>query len=229
MVRGSQNNGGQLYYTVDTLGKGPLLVSSEDVRSTEEESNLQAMQARADVLYKVRAMEHVLALTPFPDMRKVTLPNDPSAFAALPKGARQFFACKPYRPADLGEAFDVWLRLNLHVVRMRFAWGPQFHPLMIVKFAECHLKMPEDARALNIGARGGENVERGPKGYVWFPAPPDVSIIRPEFRPKVTKQCQPGELEIGNARLVLGLMMMGFKLTAYTKKAKEEPTIPVFA
>lgn len=211
----------ECHVTLAGSGKS-LILPRLDIRSVDEEFRVKAYELRDYINAQADAVLQAVSLKQFPDMSKVEIPSEGAR--RLPKGLRQIAAHGVHRPETLPPSMLAHLLSVQNAVRIRLAWGPPVD----IKFRELCSELgvidslPKNARPLD------SEEETAAKGYVWFPLSVDerpfVVIPVADFHPKYDKP-KPGIVEIGNIRLALGLLKMGFKLTSVTK-TKEEEEIP---
>lgn len=153
-------------------------------------------------------------LTAFPQIEE-PIPYAPTPGEELPDDENAGASNPPEEvPAEIPERFLIHLRDHQSEVDIRMGFPPKAEAATRDLFVKLGLSMPEQIRPFNIGARGSQKEgKRGLGLEVTFPAPADLSIVPLRYRTTAD-----GQLRICNTRFGLGLLVLGFLVTNYTKE-----------
>ena len=107
-------------------------------------------------------------------------------------------------PEEISSALLSYLHTQEEAVWVRFSWPPSVDAAVRGLFCTLDIPLPENARAINSGERGGEPMY-SLSSEVHFPTPPDASIL-PEGA-RVSER-----VDVSRVSFALGLAKERFKI-----------------
>jgi len=116
---------------------------------------------------------------------------------------------KPVRPSELSSLFLETLTATKEQVKIRVLYPKHAEERVQDIFSSAGVSLPEDIRAIDSGARGGQTIQRDWAAVVWFPETPAA--------PEGSKQdsSHPGFMMNSRRDVVLGVLKAGFPITDY--------------
>jgi len=182
-------------------------MSVDDLFSVDQELRRQ----RINVFAAVQRAEDALRVKAFPDTTNLNLPNGPRVNRRLPKNIRDIQLHGVYRPDEISSAFTAHLLDVVNQTRGPFIyWSVYVHERIIPIIRAEEIDVPWNVRCIKTGTKiSSAEPAGGAQGYVYIPAPDDLSIINKELLGKVSDK---GIMRIGNVRFALGLHKMNKEL-----------------
>jgi hypothetical protein len=154
---------------------------------------------------------------------------DPEVLDQYGDGGKSEQTFCPQRPSISDEQFKILSANHIH----NYLDFPKSQEAQVrAEFEANGLKLPEDCRPINTGARGGTVERGGAQIKMWFEDTAEVRSQLPANSYKVDQSARTtispeGTLKMYDSKFALELLARGIPLTGYTGKKKSKNTEPI--